>query len=341
MINKMKRVNSFLIAAFVAASSMLVVSCSKDDDEVEDPTIKVTMKYKDGTKDVSENVGIGTTVSLPEGTDITFDIDFTMGTKPIKEVHIKSVIDNKTFKILDSVDLDKGLFNSGAKKLSYTYKTAVGKNAEKITFNLLDTANPSNESSADITVSPPAAPAAPADRDYYYTVSSVTLLGQSQKAGTTTPYCYDVKNGKVWDADAAKSQSDLIDLVYYYGSNNKATICSPSNADVIGTNGFTKIKAFPTKNTTIVGVFTPESTATVKWDSDANIDAWVGETTAAGVEAKIDAITGDAVTQLETQAGAVLAFKTKAGTRGFIVGITVSGNATGSISFKILEYKKK
>ena len=234
----MKRVNLFMMAAFIAASVMFV-SCEKDEDELE-PSVSVKATYPG-----KSNVDIFDRQEIEEveGTDITFVIRFSMGTNKLKEVRMRSVIDGKTFNVLDSVNLDKGLFNTGAKYIDFTYRTNIGRNNENLTFTALDTKERTGLFSVSLK---PTTPQVVGE----YAVKSATLLG-GQKNATTGSF-YSVSLGKVLTIGAAKSQSTAVDFAYFYSTANNATIAAPNDAvvaDVHYANGL-NIPTWATKNAT-------------------------------------------------------------------------------------------
>jgi len=317
MINKMKRVNSFLIAAFVAASAMFVTSCGNDD-EVEDPevTVKVTTSDK---PTMTENVGANATVTRDEGIIVTFDIDFKQGTNKMSSISITSTVDGiGTFAVWDTTKMEGGMLNlKGGKTFSKSITTKVGKVTETFEFKMVDTK--SNPSSFTLIVKPTPStdPEPPAGS---YSSSTVKLYGQTSSAGGSS---YSYQMGRDLKLTEAKSQSAVVDFMYYYGSTNEATISSPKDDQI--TQIFSSVSSWSVKNDTrfakVDGVSVP---------SDNSHDSWWSSVPAAAD------ITATKATKLAPND--VYAFKTADGkVRVFVVTNIGVKSGAGDITLRIIE----
>lgn len=231
-----------MMAACIAASTMFF-SCT--DTEVEDPLVSVKATY--GANNAVPISPVGGVVEADLGTIVTFDVTFTMGSNKIDEIHIKSKIGDKTFHVLDTVELTKGLFNSkGGKSVEWKYVTNVGFEEETLTFSTIDTKKNSAEFSLKIKKPDPIDPndLEPDEDGYVYISQSVILLGGQNNASAGS--FYSVGLGKIMTIGAANSSRGDVDFAYYVGAaKNLATIAAPANTDV-GTisYGSTKIQSW-------------------------------------------------------------------------------------------------
>ena len=319
----MKRVNSLLIAAFVAASSMFV-SCDKDEEDVIDPSVSVKATYGSQSEKILLD---GEDITADLGTIVTFKITFNMGTNKLREVHMKSTIGTKVFNVLDSINLDKGLFNTGAKSIDFTYQTNVGLEKEVLTFQTIDTKE--REDMFTVNILKPAPPE-PEEGEQFVATTIVLLGGQSN---ATLGSFYSVKYGKVMTIGAATSQSADVDFAYYYGSSNKATIAAPANdqAQTIS-YGSTKMSSWSKKNNTKFYRVDTENTNASEFYGVG--DFW---------DDAMGTLDSTSSTDIESHAkelavNNVVFFKTDGGIKGVFVVEKITGtNAQGSIELKLIE----
>ncbi|MDR1671881.1 MAG: hypothetical protein LBS09_00205 [Bacteroidales bacterium] len=307
--------NHVIMGAMLFAVSVGFASCEKDDEDnpFDSPTIAVKATYDGATnKDVSD----ATTIELEEGSAITFQIRFSMGADKLKEVHLKSTISGKSYPILDSVELDKGVFNKGEKYIDFEYPTNVGASEETFTFTTKDTKDRS--SSFTLTIKPKTK-----QSEGGFITKTITLLGAQNNASHGS--FYSVALGKVLTIGAAKGQPGDVDFAYFYGSTNEATICAPSDTDGQTISyGTVKMSSWTIKNDTKFAVVSPA-------DKDDPATWWDEAITAVG-------------TSRDTKAnllsiGKVVAFKTAGGEVGAFVVSNVSGTQSGSISIQLVEKK--
>jgi hypothetical protein len=317
----MKKLSFVCVAALFAASTVFV-GCNKDIDNPFDvfdvPTVAVKATYGSNiNKDIADN----DVIEAESGTDLTFTIRFNKGADNLSEVHLKSTIAGKEYKVLDSVGLDKGLFNKGETYVDFTYKTSVGNVQEVLNFSTKDTK--SRTGSFGLTIKPTEKKEVVSG----FKISEATLLGGQSHA--TVGSFYSVALGKVLTVGAATSQSAVVDFAYFYGTNNKATIAAPSDADGQTISyGKVKTSSWSTKNDTKFVILdaagiTPEIESLAgNWDQA--IAALSGPTTSKAAQLK---------------AGSVVAFQTAGGIKALFVVTEVSGDAKGSISIILIEKK--
>lgn len=208
----MKRLSLILFSVAIAVSGFFT-SCTEDTDTTFDkPTIDVVL----GGQAVSG------TVEKAEGTALNFEIKFSMGAAEDKltKIRITSTIGGKTFNVIDSV-LDAGLFNGGDKEFVYTYNTSVGTSEEKLSFYTEDSKSRTQEEV--ITIKPTSVTPAGSVR------TTETIIMGSYK-NTQYNSCYSLSLNKTVSLQGGFSQPDPIDILYFYGSENQATLAGPSNA---------------------------------------------------------------------------------------------------------------
>jgi hypothetical protein len=305
----MKKVSFLMIAAFVAVCSMFV-SCTEDPENPE-PSINVSATYADQNNMPQID---GATITATEGMVATFKITFNMGVEKLKEVHMKSSLGGKTFNVLDSVGLDKGLFNTGAKKIDFTYITNFGIEDEVLTFSAIDVASPAVTTTFTLTLK--STDPTPVGG---FIIKEAILMG-GQKNATNGSF-YSVAHGKVLTIGAATSQQADVDLAYFYGTANQATIAAPADTDAQTISyGKTKMSSWSTKNKTVFFlVENADGTKPAEW-WDENIENATELTKAA-----------------KLSKGNVIVYKTAKGTKGaFVVGDIATGE-TGSIKINLIE----
>jgi len=152
-------------------------------------------------------------------------------------------------------------------------------------------------------------------------ISSFTavLLGAQ---GSSTGSFLDASEGDVYTQTDANTNSALIDLLYYFGSSNEATLTAPDDVTVNGgTNNLTLATGLTTQNST-------------KFNSNPGVTA--AEFIAAENDAMIAGltdITESKVTML--QEGDVISFETADGKKGLIHVESIATGSDGSITINV------
>jgi len=275
MINKMKRVNLFFIAAFVAASSMLVVSCEDDDDPDNAPTIKVMAKVGNGNQVIyTEN----TELTNDEGTSLCFDVTVTMGKSKVNLITVASNRFNKPL-----VDIDKSSWLSASidtwtmstDEADYgEYCTSVGNDNEILTFQATDKKNRVAEIKITLTKRKPADQGGTSGEISYYLVpGSFGCQGH-----LTNPSFYSVTNGSAMMLSGAKNNPANVDFVFYNKSGVKVGCPSGEVKDVAFSGSSTIATLLTIKNSLKFHETTKGDAATGKYTNDW----WTAATTAVG-----------------------------------------------------------
>jgi len=322
MINKMKRVNSFLIAAFVAASALMVASCS-DDDEVDDPAIAVKVTYSSAPT-ITETISANAVVTKDEGIGVKFDINFKQGTNKMSDIHISTTIDGiGTYAVWDTTGMEGGPLNfKGGKEFDKTISTTVGKATETFKFEMVDKRG--NPSSFTLTVKPTEVTTPPAPGSY--NTSSVKLYGQGSNLGGSF---YAYKMGRDIKISEANSQKGSIDFIFYNGSGTGETglvISSPDKATAFSAWGKNGANENSTKFQKVTGASPSKENADSWWDE------WDAYSSDLDLDKAIDLKVGEAYFFKNTTKPANTGSKKLA----FIVKSVTAGNA-GTVELTIIE----
>lgn len=145
------------------------------------------------------------------------------------------------------------------------------------------------------------------------------LLGAQDNA--TDGSFLATSTGSVYLLADAKTNSGVVDLVYFYGATNFATLAAPSNADA--QTVFSQITSWTTKNATSLKLA-------------ASTTDFAGINTASGAEAAYNAATGAVGTKANSlKANDIVAFKTAAGKYGLAKVVSIATGATGSITIDV------
>jgi len=265
--------------------------------------------------------GDDTTGSAP---DITFDdgSEITLG-EGINSAAITGTIvaeeklDEVTvFRVEGSGETQIGTytsFNAGAitttDDLNYIFRIDVTDITGDISIRIeaVDKKAQTSKKSIDIKASP-----VPALKNEF---TAVIMGAQSSSKGS----CLDVNTGIVYkiSGDEAKTNAALIDILYYYGQANLATLVAPNDGTVDGTSGdFTWTSSWTTKNATKF--------------AESTLD--YGTVTAAQVNA-ITGLTATKVTNLTV--GKTVAFVTAAGKKGVLNVTALTTGAAGEITVAV------
>jgi len=238
---KMKKVNSFLIAAFVAASALLVTSCSDDDDEDDSPSIEVKATYGDqnGIKVPADG-----SITALEGTVVTLDITYTMGVSRLTNVKLKSKVGNRSSTtVLDST-LNEGISLGAKQPIKFQYRTTIGNDNEELTLEAVDRKPRTSTFVLTLTRQEPTVVGG-GDKLAYYPVT----IDFGCQGHATNPSFYSITNAKGMMLSEARTNSANVDFVFYHESNVKVGCPSDSEAANVSF-GSSKLSAIlSTKNT--------------------------------------------------------------------------------------------
>lgn len=283
----MKKLSWLTIIALMASLGFLT-SCGDDEEEL-GPEVKFT---------APATAADGDTVEVTSGTVTDFSFLLTAGTEKLASYDVvfanTSVIseDEKTSIEGEETSIEK------------TYKDSATTSG-LLTISVTDKAGKTSQISVYIAVTQVAVPLTAKE--------SVTLGGQGN---LTTGSYYSLSTGVLSQGDAENAQGS-VDLVYFYGSTNKATIVAPNDATVGGGSGNLSLcEGWSTKNATKLMKVDNIDFATV---TDEDIEGLVPTSSIAN----------------DLSEGDVVVFKSVDGTVGVIEIGTITVNADGSIAISI------
>ena len=148
---------------------------------------------------------------------------------------------------------------------------------------------------------------------------SAKLLGNQSNA--TVGSFLSTSTGTIYNQADAKANASMVDILYYHGATNGATLAAPndSSAATIYNNGTTGLQTWSTKNNTKFEKTTLTATMFDAMINDAGFSNYTPNLSKANALAN----------------GDVFAFKTAAGKRGFVKVKTITGTAGTSGSVEI------
>jgi hypothetical protein len=154
-------------------------------------------------------------------------------------------------------------------------------------------------------------------------ISEFTAILMGAQSNTDEGSYLDANTGNTYMQSDAESNQSLIDVIYYYGSANKATFAAPNNelVDGTGANALSLTAAFSTKNAT-------KFTKTTLDASD--FDAIVNDAT---IVSEADGLSDSDATDVAV--GEVVAFKTQGGKSGLIKVVELEAINTGTITIAV------
>ena len=298
-----------ILFAFLLVAAVTFVGCKKDEEEKAAPTIAFTGGDAGGGSrelDFSSTSSYGITFAVDiaaEGEIATFTIK--------KKIYASSTTEST---------LPASGFE-GQTSFSYTFSQTyveadfdVDGGVDKIEymFEVTDKQDPAKSVSKMFTVTKKVGTTPGAIISW-----TATLGAQNASAGSS----FSTSNGTVYLLADAKTNSSLIDFVYFYGATNFATIAAPNDVDAAsvftGTNGLSN---WTTKNATKFGTTT---VTTTQFDAIAD-------------DAQIVTITGLAATKVNSLVvGSVFAFQTAGGKKGLVKVTALTAANTDNISISV------
>ena len=280
---------------FIALLGLVTIFSSCNKDEKVAPT--VTFVGGAGYTNSDQSVAVGTVIK----TGINATCEQTM-----KKFQVKVSYDGA----VASMVLDSAISTKNFSLPSYKFPTRNVAGTEVWSFTLVDDGSLTSTVSFKITTTVTSAA---------ISTYSVRLLGGQNNA--TLGSSFSTSNGTVYTLDNAKTNSGLIDFVYFFGASNAATISAPNNTvdlDAVFT-GSNRPSTWATKNATTFGDGTMTS---AQFDLVTNV---VGLGTASTTAVKANSLT----------VGKVIAFTTAAGKRGLFKVTSINNGATGDITIDV------
>lgn len=215
----MRRLNFLFTAVLAIAGLSFIASCTPN----ETTNVKPKLNF------ISEGASITADKTVDAGAPLLFKVNGVSNTstkKNLKTLRVQSFTNNNP-----NVDTTVSI-----KKDSYTgsfnyHAPATASTEEKFTFTLTDNAGETDIVSITVTTAAndPCANAAA------ISTFSAVLLGAQDNASEGS--FLNAHTGNVMlKADADNASSD-VDLIYYYGSSNMATVVAPTHSTVNGGSG--------------------------------------------------------------------------------------------------------
>jgi len=287
----MKKINLFLCSALLLSVSFFS-SCTKDT-STDSPAISFT----NGTE--------STTVTSGNSWTITGNIASVTGLDNVKYFTVVGSSETQLGSAVTSFD-DKNNFNFTVTVTNITQSMAL-----KVTAT--DKNDVTASKTYTITVGAAGAKVA-------FWTGSLKLGAQSSSFGSS----FSTSDGQVYSKTQAKSYSDIVDFIYYYGGSVNAQIMSPNFAGQTGNytdyvSGWNTLNA--TKFGTSVSVITSAAFDAITTTDDSPI------TTAA------TGLTEDRIGNLAS--GSIFAFKTADGFLGLVKVTDFVTGTSGSITISV------
>jgi len=288
--------------SLIGAGLLFLSSCSSD---TTTPTSQLpTIQFVAGTGLITGDV------TLAAGAEIKVRVDAfsnTSSNAKLVDFKITRVFNNLPSVVLDST-INVTSFTIGIQTTAYPTP-----GVEKFIFEITDKDNQSASISFNVTTTSTAGP--------IHAWSQKILGAQANTTGSS----FASSNGTVYTLADAKTNSSLIDWLYFYGATNLACLASPADPDAqsVYNNATNGIQTWAVKNPTLFKKITDD----IVW-SDIIDDSIILTETATGVDQT-------KIPQLVV--GDILGFITAAGKHGLIrvEAITTGNDGTMTISVKV------
>jgi hypothetical protein len=287
----MRKLSLQLFSLFAAISLFTMTSCSKEEDMV-DPAPTAT-------------IASSTPATAKVGNEITIAASIVAQSK------IKSIVTRH-----NNVDLDtktSNFTNSTSDNYSFKYSipsTAAGKD---LTFTIVVTDSKDRVVNTNHTVKVDATGSV-------RTQSAKLVYGQSSTAGGS--FYGTEAAGTVYLQAEAKANAAKVDFLYFYGSNNLATIAATSDTDAktVYNNSVTGLQTWSKLNNTKF-----KEVAMTKAEFDAATFTSIETATGGATETKINKLADNKV----------IGFITEGGKKGLIFVNKITGDSTGNIDITV------
>ncbi|MFN6947105.1 MAG: hypothetical protein ACK4ND_19335 [Cytophagaceae bacterium] len=292
----MKKLSLFF-SLWAIGALLALSSCDKETDTPK-PALSISFLH---------GIAKGATVEIEEGES-----------KTVEWIANKGGSNLKTFDVLINGTGRYVNFNNGNQKtLSGSerdrYQDKIDLSSEG-TYVFRVTDNDGNTAETSVTIKRKAPDAGVHER---------TIILMGGQTNTTNGSFYNAHGHQTYTLAQAKANSALIDLVYYYGANNLATVAAPSNsqAQTMYNSSTSGIATWSVKNVTKFKLTTMSETAFNELKTSAGIDAQ----TSGAVDTDVKNLT----------LGKVFAFETANGKKGLALVSGLATGGTGSITLKI------
>ncbi|MDR2886535.1 MAG: hypothetical protein LBV26_00820 [Bacteroidales bacterium] len=296
----MKKVNFFMVAAFVAAGCVFS-SCKKD--EPAKPVITVNLDGTDRTE-----------ITIEQGASVKVKIDYT-AEAGIKQIDLEQTGGSN----LEGYPKTKDFVSSNVDKAEFTVGPLTEAGTVKLVTRLTD--KDANTTNKEIVITVNKAKEPTAGEINTFANVLIGCLANNTTAGSS---CASI-DGKVYNLAAAKPLSAQIDFIYLDGATNPLSIVAPNNTVLNGLSAASadRVATWAKRNATKLGKLDVTAAAFDAMGNDAVIAEKVTTT----------AVAADIVKDLK--AGDVVGFITEGGKKGMLKVINTVTTPAGSKSITI------
>lgn len=310
----MKKIN-LLFALLMMVSLGFFSSCSTEDTEdAEKPTMTITggteTEYLAGAE-IVYTITLGSPSEKLQDFKVTSNTAGDEGTGITAADPETSINEDLTVATPSTVTFDKVTGST------ITYKFVVPAAAvDGQSFTLTFTVTNDKGTSVDETKSFTVKSGAPVNGP----IATYTAVLLGAQSNTSKGSYYSTSDNTVMLSTDAKANASKVDLIYYYGTTNKATVCSPTDATVNGGSGnLTLAVGLSPQNATKIATSTVSST-----DFDAITD-----------DGTIKSVTPSGTIVKELAVNNVVAFETAAGKKGLFKVTAIDSTSSGTITIEV------
>jgi len=246
----MKRLNVILIAAFVAASAMLV-SCGEDTEE-DNPQVKIVASYMgaNGSPASVTKVNEDFEITGPQGSLVTLNITYSPGANKLANVNLRATGGAWTNAVLLDSTLNTGMFSGKEDIVLPPFTTSIGSDDIVLTLGATDNKNTPRATEVKITIKqeePEAVAGDPEDEFEYFVNAVYTEFGAQRHA--TAPSFYNVANATAMNLGTARQNASFIDFVFYYHDVAGASVGCTADNETTTTFGYNIASLTPKRTT--------------------------------------------------------------------------------------------
>lgn len=286
----------FRVTLSVMATALMFTSCTPK--TTENPAI------------ISVNtVPSGATTASP-GTTLAFKVTVSSD-NDLKGISIKESINGST----SSVQIDSTFASSTGTAASFEWKYTLSSGAldgEKHVYTFLLTDDKGNTAEATYTIT-----VSSTNSVNWFT--NVTLGAQNNINGSF----YNTSSNTVYAVSAAKANQTSVDIIYYYGATNLATLSCPAET---GASTFTTFQ---------LDTWMPANKNSTNYIKLNGVDFTTTSTSAEIKNAYLNATGVADLKANQLSANDVVAFKTKSGKYGIIKVNSISNTDTGTLNLDV------
>jgi hypothetical protein len=293
----------YLFTALLIAGTTVFLSCSKSSDDTTTPAVP-SIHFLAGTDYISADK----TVAI--GSPLLFGISATISDGKLKRFLVQRIFSGKTTTAYDTS------FSSSSYTVDLHAIAKLATGAETWNFTIFDNNGATAAVTLVITTTNTSAPGP------IFSYATKVLGAQSSATGSS----FASSNGTVYNLADAKTNSSLIDWVYFSGAVDHETLCAPSDPDAaaVFNNAINGVGTWSTRNATLFKTVTDAIT----WDNVVNDSIIVLENQSG--------VTNSKITDLNNLTlPAYLAFRTVTGKQGLIRITSIIPDITGSITIDV------